>query len=877
MGDEDKTRQQLMDELAALRRRIAELEESGTQCENAREPAVESSRLLADYAVDVIYRLSIPRERYTYVSPSIERILGYTPDEILSMKPRDLLTPASYERQQKRLQKALEGRKIFSDNLELEVIHKDGSIVPVELRARLLYDNEGEPVEILGMLRDISERRRVEASLRRRNRELALFSRLGRSLVSTLDLDEVLEGLLEEMRVMLGIVASSVWLVEPETQLLVCRHATGPHSEVVRGWHLAWGEGLVGWAAQNAQSLIVGDAKADTRHFNGIDEETGLALRSILTVPLRVKDRVVGVIQAVDTTVDRFSAADLTLLEPLAAAAAIAVENARLYSEVRQELAERKRAESEREVALEALEESEGQFDLFMQYLPAAVSIKDVDGYVVYANERFTDAAGCDVDHLIGRTTESLLPEALHKQYVKENQRVLQGEMIVSESTMPGPEPTYWLTYKFPIYRKGRPAYVASVSFDISDRKIAEAQVTREAERAAALLRIADRLNSYLTVDELLAAICKESRRALAVPMARVLLSRPDPGDFVQARCTGMPEAMREALKPSSGDLYRRLSEDDMFVIPDALADRRLINYDVYAHYGIRTIVGMRIVYENELLGCLVIHTTDEIRRFDQEDIALLRGIADHAAHAIVTARLLNEQRRSRDRMEHLSQRLVEAHEIERRHLARELHDDVGQVLTSIKLNLQSLQSRELDRDSMEALRISVGAVDGAIEQLRRLSRDLRPSVLDDLGLVPALRSLVDRSTRHAPFEASFAADPFENRLPAALESAYFRIAQEALTNAMRHSKASHVSVELRARDGFAELRVCDDGCGFHLEETLVAVESGRSLGLVSMRERAHLVGATFEMRAEPGEGTEIRVRTPIDASRPEREAPKHR
>jgi signal transduction histidine kinase len=307
------------------------------------------------------------------------------------------------------------------------------------------------------------------------------------------------------------------------------------------------------------------------------------------------------------------------------------------------------------------------------------------------------------------------------------------------------------------------------------------------------------------------------------------------------------------------------------------LADRRLINYDVYAHYGIRTIVGMRIVYEDELLGCLVIHTTDEIRRFDQEDIALLRGIADHAAHAIVTARLFNEQRRSRDRMEHLSQRLVEAHEIERRHLARELHDDVGQVLTSIKLNLQSLQSRELDRDSMEALRISVGAVDGAIEQLRRLSRDLRPSVLDDLGLVPALRSLVDRSTRHAPFEASFAADPFENRLPAPLESAYFRIAQEALTNAMRHSKASHVSVELRARDGFAELRVCDDGCGFHLEETLVAVESGRSLGLVSMRERAHLVGATFEMRAEPGEGTEIRVRTPIDASRPEREAPKHR
>jgi two-component sensor histidine kinase len=105
----------------------------------------------------------------------------------------------------------------------------------------------------------------------------------------------------------------------------------------VRGWRLAPGEGLVGWVARSGESLIVPDARADERHFKDVDQQTGLGLRSILSVPLRVKENVIGVIQVVDTEVDRFSPTDLTLLEPLATAAAIAIENARLYEQARQD------------------------------------------------------------------------------------------------------------------------------------------------------------------------------------------------------------------------------------------------------------------------------------------------------------------------------------------------------------------------------------------------------------------------------------------------------------------------------------------------------------------------------------------------------------
>ncbi len=187
---------------------------------------------------------------------------------------------------------------------------------------------------------EIITRERMSDALRRRNRELALLNRASHTLASTFDLDRVLAIVLEEVRRLLGVVACSVWLLEHKAGELVCLQATGPQSEIVRGFRLAPGEGFVGWAVASGESLIVPDVRTDGRHFEGVDQQTGLNLRSILTVPLQVKDRVLGAIQVTDTTVDRFSPTDLVLLEPLAASAAIAIDNARLVEALRQRTAE---------------------------------------------------------------------------------------------------------------------------------------------------------------------------------------------------------------------------------------------------------------------------------------------------------------------------------------------------------------------------------------------------------------------------------------------------------------------------------------------------------------------------------------------------------
>ncbi|MBN1874006.1 MAG: GAF domain-containing protein [Anaerolineae bacterium] len=174
--------------------------------------------------------------------------------------------------------------------------------------------------------------------LTRRNRELEMLNRASQALVSTLNLDEVLATVLEEVRRLLNVVACSIWLIEPTTDELVCRQVVGPaQNDLVLGWRLPLGQGLVGQVALSGQSLIVSDVHTDPRHYRGIVEKTGLDLRSILSIPLKAKNDITGVLQVVDDQAARFRVTDLTLLEPLAATAAMAIENAKLFEQVRRD------------------------------------------------------------------------------------------------------------------------------------------------------------------------------------------------------------------------------------------------------------------------------------------------------------------------------------------------------------------------------------------------------------------------------------------------------------------------------------------------------------------------------------------------------------
>jgi len=223
-----------------------------------------------------------------------------------------------------------------------------------------------------------------------------------------------------------------------------------------------------------------------------------------------------------------------------------------------------------------------------------------------------------------------------------------------------------------------------------------------------------------------------------------------------------------------------------------------------------------------------------------------------------------SDRKRAAQNLQALSHRLVEVQEAERRQIARELHDEIGQTLTTAEMNLQTALRAPPAVSVKRCVKESIEAVERVLEQVRDLSLSLRPSMLDDLGLEPALRWYTQRQARLSGLKARFRADPLENRVDSLIETECFRVAQEALTNVVRHAHATNVSVELKRRNGDLYLSVRDDGVGFDVAGCRDQAVRGASLGLLSMEERAHLVGGNLEFVSAPGQGTEVRAWFPI-------------
>lgn len=230
-------------------------------------------------------------------------------------------------------------------------------------------------------------------------------------------------------------------------------------------------------------------------------------------------------------------------------------------------------------------------------------------------------------------------------------------------------------------------------------------------------------------------------------------------------------------------------------------------------------------------------------------------------------ARDITERKLAQDALQMFSRQLIEGQEDERRRIARELHDQIGQVLTAIKMNLYTVQQDCNTTEAGSHIKDNIEAVDEALRLVRDLSIDLRPPLLDDLGLVTALRWYVDRYAKRTALNVDVVIDlPDENeRFSRELETACFRIVQEALTNIVRHAQASQILVQLAKDESTLFLSVKDDGVGFNVDSLRKRAPRVATLGLISMQERAHAAGGDIEIHSAPSQGTEVRFRLPLE------------
>jgi PAS domain S-box-containing protein len=240
-------------------------------------------------------------------------------------------------------------------------------------------------------------------------------------------------------------------------------------------------------------------------------------------------------------------------------------------------------------------------------------------------------------------------------------------------------------------------------------------------------------------------------------------------------------------------------------------------------------------------------------------------------ASAVVITQDITERKRAAEALEGanhqlrgLSRQLFHLQEEERRHLARELHDEIGQNLTAAKMNLEMI-SPHVPAKVTGRLEDSVQLLDRLLVQVRQLSLALRPALLDELGLVPTLRWLVEQQAKRAGLRTRFhAPEPFE-KLGSEIQTVGFRIVQEAITNVLRHAHARSVSIHLEIVGDQLRIKIVDDGNGFELAEVERRAHDGLGFGLIGMRERAALVGGQVQIISSPNKGTSVEVSLPLN------------
>lgn len=699
-----------------------------------------------------------------------------------------------------------------------------------------LYDEKGRIIGTFGISRDITQRRKIEEEIRQRNQELALLNQAGQAFSSTLDQDQVLMTVLDEVCRLLGVTAASVWLIEPETGQVICRQATGPKREIVRDSRLRPGEGLAGWAIHNNESLVVPDTRLDERHFKGVDEKTGIEMRSTLLTPLRVKDDVIGVLQVVDTETGRFKETDLDFMEPLASNAAIAIANAHLYEET-----DRLRVFNQN----------------IVQSMEEGIIIEDETSLITFINPKTTQLLGYSSQELIGQPCLATIAPEEREKVEQESAKRRQGIASQYETAMlakDGRQVPVLVSAK-PLEENGVFRGVLAVYTDITETK------RRETRLREYLSSVTTQLAQHTSLKGLYEYIVNAGAGLLSAHDCSAFLISDEDDEALYLAATTRPSGGGDTpqvvhiAEPRCGLLAHTAQTcRPVRLTGEEISQHPSWNKDLWHQLGWGSIsesdhsllMAPMCLPDGRLIGVLVACETDSQGGFSEFDEELLDTLATNAAVGIERVRGLD---RVRD----------EAIRIERKRLEADLHDAINMLATGVRWEAEIL-SDEIDRGNLNGARHALTRLQAARTRtstdLRHILEDLRDPTLEQEGLLAALKKRAEL-IGHGRIQVH---GEMWEALPSEAEGVLYRIGQEAMDNAVRHSgvmqdSSVRIDVTLEQGDSHAKLCVCDDGKGFDVEEALALQHKW---GLRRLRDTLREMGGKLEIDSAPGKGATV-------------------
>ncbi|NLE76961.1 MAG: GAF domain-containing sensor histidine kinase, partial [Chloroflexi bacterium] len=417
----------------------------------------------------------------------------------------------------------------------------------------------------------------------------------------------------------------------------------------------------------------------------------------------------------------------------------------------------------------------------------------------------------------------------------------------------------------------GEIAFVIEMRRDVTDQRQLEETLVRRNEQLSAFNALARTVSRSLELEEVLQRALDRVVEMDRMDVAAIFLVSEQLGGLELKALHGLtPDSARlvSRLGLLEGDCGGVVQTGKMVVIPDLRQFNRSRSRAL-AKDKLRSLVHVPLSAKGQVLGSMCIGNRAR-RDYSPEDREFLNAVGDQIAVAVENARLYAEvQRKERLRGE-LLQKVIGAQEEERKRIARELHDETSQVLTALLYEVEgAMEEGNCNDSSRQALERIRSLTTQTLEGLHKLIYDLRPSLLDHLGLVPAVYWLAE--TRLEPQGIRVTVEEGESleRLPPEMETALFRVMQEAMTNILRHSGARNVHIGLAREDHRLHIVVQDDGIGFDMQEIVHSSDPRRGLGLLGMAERVQLFGGRLEVHSAVGEGSTLSIYVPLPEGRP--------
>ncbi len=382
--------------------------------------------------------------------------------------------------------------------------------------------------------------------------------------------------------------------------------------------------------------------------------------------------------------------------------------------------------------------------------------------------------------------------------------------------------------------------------------------VARQLERERRLGEVTVGITSELELDKVLSKVVLIAEGLISADAGLIALLDEQRGTLTYPYLHNLPAELSQVTVSTTEGLAGRVTTTGLPVVMEDYQGYPA-SLKPYCKGGLKSALGVPIISGEKIFGALNLFTLEEKRTFSDRDVAVVCAVARQAAIAIDNARLYESMRS-------YARHIITAQEEERKRMARELHDDTAQALVALSRQLDALLSSDdqVPKRARQQLEKARQLTADISQTARRFSQNLRPSTLDDLGLLPTLEGLMARLSEEERIEADLEVIGEQRRLSPEAELVLFRIAQEALTNVRKHSQATRVVTKVEFGDGRVKLTVSDNGRGFKVpDRPSDLVETGK-LGLTGMLERAHLAGGTLTAHSNPGEGTTVVAEIPV-------------